>query len=313
MRLGILIRDGDYRDALIDRLSSYDNDLLVNIIGKSKGDASDCLILTDIGPEEFDNEVLSEISCRTVFLSTSPCTAERNGNDVYRSVFKYGGVNTLLSELMLAYNEWRGNVSIRNYTGRIITVCSESDTSSAEKAVSLARQIVYRQGGRILLISMGYINDHGRNEEDKVNRFARLMYAIRTGRESASDSFTYTDSYGVSFLMLPCGINPIAYLGEEEIRGVIRALSGRFDTLVLDIGTCFREENMALMKESDSIVCFESGRRFPGLADMISGQSETAVKAIRMTGETDEALAIDDCIREIYGKETTWEKQEQGQ
>jgi len=304
MRLGILIRDGDYRDALIDRLSSYDNDLFVNIIGRNRGDASDCLILTDIRPEEFDNDILSQISGRTVFLSA--CPDEDNGSgDAYRSVFKYVGVNTLLSELMLAYNEWRGNVSIRNYTGRIITVCSESDASSSDKASSLARQIVYRQGGRVLLMSLGYINDHGTNDDDRVNRFARLMYAIRTGRERASDSFTFSDSYGVSFLMLPCGINPLAYLNEDEIKGVIRALSGRFDSLVLDIGTCLRKENMTLMKESDNIVCFETGRRFPGLADMISGQTETAVTLIKMTGETDEALAIDDCIREIFGKETT--------
>ena len=304
MRLGILIRDGDYRDALIEKLSSYDNDLFVNIIGNNRGDAADCLILTDIGPEEFDSELLSKISCMTVFLSTSPDPADCF-SEAYRSVFKYGGVNTLLSELMLAYNEWRGNVSIRSYTGKIISVCSESDSSSADKSSALARQIVYRQGGRVLLMSLGYINDHGRNEDDRVNRFARLMYTIRTGRQSASDSFTYTDSYGVSYLMLPCGINPIAYLGEDELKGVIKALSGRFDSLVLDIGTCLRDENISLMRESDSIICFGNGRRFSGMADVIGGQTESQVSLIKITGETDEALAMDDCIREIYGKETT--------
>ena len=312
MRLGILIRDEDYRDALIKRLSSYDNDLFVNIIGKSKGDAADCLILTDIRPEEFDKEVLSKISARTVFLSTSPEPAETD-DEAFRRVFKYGSVGTLLSELMLAYNEWRGNVSIRNYSGRIISVCSESDSFSADKAGALARQIIYRQGGRVLVMSLGYINDHGRNEDDRVNRFARLMYAIRTGRESASDSFTYTDSYGVSCLMLPCGINPVAYLGEDELKGVIRALSGRFDTLILDIGTCLRGENLAVMKESDSIVCFESGRRFPGLADALSEATNVKLTAIRLTGGTDEALALDDCIRQIYGKDKAWERQEQMQ
>ena len=309
MRLGILIRDGEYRDALIAKLSSYDNDLYVNIIGREKGDASDCLILTDIKPEEFESDVLSRISCRTVFLSTSPVVRDE-GTGAFRCVFKYCSVGSLLSELILAYNEWRGNVSIRNYSGRIISVISETDTFSADKSGALARQIVYRQGGRILLMSLGYINDHGRNEEEKVNRFARLMYAIRTGRESASDSFTFTDSCGVTYLMLPVGINPMAYLSEEELKDVIKALSGRFDTLVLDMGTCLRDENMSIMKESDNIVCFGNGRRFPGLAGMISERSEAEVTHIRITGETDEALAMDDCIRKIYGKEATWEKQE---
>ena len=186
MRLGILIRDREYRDALIDKLSLYDNDLFVNIIGRSKGDASDCLILTDIGPDEFDNDVLSKISCRTVFLSASPDTEEEDGR-IYRSVFKYSGVNTLLSELMLAYNEWRGNVSIRSHAGRIIAVCGESDASSSDKASALARQIVYRQGGRILLMSLGYINDHGRNEEDRVNRLLLMQSSLKSG----SASFTW--------------------------------------------------------------------------------------------------------------------------
>ena len=312
MRLGILIRDGDYRDALIDRLSAYDNDLFVNIIGQSKGDAADCLILTDIRPDEFESDILSKISCRTVFLSTTPGSGE-NEREGFRTVFKYGSAASILSELMLAYNEWRGNVSIRSYSGRIISVCSESDTFSAEKAAALARQIMYRQGGRILLMSLGFINDHGRDEDGKVNRFARLMYAIRTGRESASDSFTYTDSYGVSCLMLPSGINPVAYIGGDELRSVIRALAGRFDTLVLDIGTCLREENMDVMRGSDSIVCFVSGRRFPGLAGEISDGCDGMVTVIRMTGETDEALAIDDCISQIYGKDKAWDRQEQGQ
>lgn len=312
MRLGILIRDGEYRNALIEKLTYYDKDLFVNIIGRSKGDAADCIILTDIRPEEFEKDILSKISCRTVFLSASPVTENERCDDL-RSVFKYGGVTTLLSELMIADNEWRGNVGIRSYTGRIIAVCSESDVCSSEKASALARQIVYRQGGRVLLISLGYINDYGRNEDDRINRFARLMYMMRTGRESASESFTYTDSYGVSYLMLPSGINPVAFLNEDEIKGVVRALSGRFDSLVLDTGTCFREVNMALMKESDDIVCFETGRRFPGLAGVISGKAEKEVTTIKMTGETDEALAIDDCIRKIYGKETTWERQEQEQ
>ena len=312
MRLGILIRDADYRDALIRRLTFYDNDIFVNIIGQNSGDASDCLILTDIKPDEFDSSVLSRISDRTVFLSTSP-GMEDTEDTALRRVFKYGNINTLLSELMLAYSEWHGNVSIRDYCARIISVCSESDALSAEKADALARQIMYRNGGKVLLISLGYINDHGRNEEDKVNRFARLMYAIRTGRESASDSFTYSDSYGVSYLMLPCGINPIAYLGEDELKSVIRALSGRFDTLVLDIGTCLRDENMAVLKGSDNIVCFAGGRRFPGLADMISERTDAKVTDIRMTGDTDEALAIDECVRQIYGKDRSWERQERQQ
>ena len=52
MRLGVMIRDKDYRDALVQKLSTYDNDIFVNIIGSNVKDASGSVILTDIPPSD---------------------------------------------------------------------------------------------------------------------------------------------------------------------------------------------------------------------------------------------------------------------
>ena len=68
MKIGILIRDAEYRDALAEKLSLYDNDLYVNIIDNSTKHTSDYLILTDIRPDEIDQKTLTAIKARTVFL-----------------------------------------------------------------------------------------------------------------------------------------------------------------------------------------------------------------------------------------------------
>lgn len=302
MRLGILIRDAEYRKALVEKLASYDNDIFVNIIGETGGDTSDCLILTDIPPDEFDEKILSRIAARTVFLTSSADDTDTEPDDnSYRKVFKYSGVESLLSEFVTAYSELHGTGGRRACSSKTIAVLSDSDSFSADRCRAIARQIIYRRGGRVLLVSLGYINDYGRPDSGRINRFARLMYAVRTGRGSAWDGFTYTDSYGVSSLMLPQGLNPMAYLAEEELRDLIAGLSSGYDAIVMDIGPCLRAENISVIKEAGSIVCFESGRRIPGFPEMIEKESGGDVISIRHTGETDEALAIDDCIRQIYG------------
>ena len=57
MRLGLLIKDSEYRDALAARLSSFDNDLFVNILNGTNKDSSQSLIVTDILPGEIDKDV----------------------------------------------------------------------------------------------------------------------------------------------------------------------------------------------------------------------------------------------------------------
>ena len=69
MRLGILIKDSEYRDALVRKLSSYDNDIFVNVLDGSAKDSDGCLILTDIQPAKVEKKVLDAVKDRTVFIT----------------------------------------------------------------------------------------------------------------------------------------------------------------------------------------------------------------------------------------------------
>lgn len=301
MRIGILIQDTEYRDALVERLSYYDNDLFVNVIGKSDTISKDCLILTDLSPESIDKETLSKIINRTVFLITSEKAdtefAECN------KVFKYSSVSSLLSELSVVYSEWHGSGYGRDYSAKMIAAFSDNDSVSYDKCMGLARQIVYRRGCKVLVAALGYINDYGSDDAGRVNRFARLMYAITSGRASAANGYTYTDSYDVAALLLQKGSNPLAYLGEAELVSVASSLASGYDTVILDIGTCYRRENLTIAENADIIIFFENGRRVTGLETLLSEDALNRMIRIRSGGGSEEAMATDDAINRIFGAE----------
>ena len=108
MKIGILIRDAEYRDALAEKLSLYDNDLYVNIIDNSTKHTSDYLILTDIRPDEIDQKTLTAIKARTVFLIDT-INDDLKG---FNTVFKYGSVSNLIAESIPSLKNIYGNKSI---------------------------------------------------------------------------------------------------------------------------------------------------------------------------------------------------------
>lgn len=297
MRVGIMIRDTEYRDALVRKLSSYDNDIYVNVLAGNVKEASGSVILTDIAPSSLDSKVLTALSPRTVFITAS----EKEDRDDCFTVFKFSSMPEIISELSLVYNRWRGTGPGRDHTARLISVCCESDSFSAERCRALAGQIIYSHGGSVLILPLSYINDHGVNDAVRGNSLSRLLYSIQCSREHSIEGVTYTDSYGVSSLLLGKGRNPVAYLDEEELRTLIFGLSRKFDTIIADAASCFREENIMLMKGSENIVFFERGRRVTGIEEMLGDEAMEKLIRIRLTGGTEDVIAMDDCMKQIFG------------
>lgn len=298
MRVGIMIRDTEYRDALVQKLSSYDNDVFVNIITDNIKDASGSVILTDVSPAELENKVLAALRPRTLFIVSS----HSDKRDDCSCIFKFCSIHEMISELSLLYNRWRGIGPGIDHSSRLICICSESDSYSSALCRSLAGQILYRAGGSTLLLPMSYINDYGIDDMLPGNSLSRLLYSIRSGRDQGLEGVTYSDSYGLSSLLLSKGRNPVAYLDEEELRMLIAGLSGKYDTIIADSASCFREENIAVMKTSEKIVLFERGRRKTGIEEMLGDEALTKLIRVKLTGGTEDVLAMDECLRQIFGK-----------
>ena len=93
----------------------------------------------------------------------------------------------------------------------------------------------------------------------------------------------------------------MAYLDEEELSILVSGLSRRYDTIIADAASCFRNENITLMKASEKIVFFERGRRVTGIEEMLGSEALEKLIRVKYTGGTEDVIAMDDCLRQIYG------------
>ena len=301
MRLGLLIRDIEYRKALAERISDYDSDILLDLIGASDSIEQDALIITDAMPAELGPDLIEKIKDRTIFLTTGQKNSITDCNNNLHDVFKYSGVSRLLAEISDIYSVWQCLKTHNAAQSRIIACCTDSDAFSLSRCAGLAAQIIYMHGGSVLILPLGYINEDSSDYGKDINRFARLMYMVKSGRACDPLSISYTDSYGISRLMLPSGRNPIAYLDGEDLDKLIEAMSKIFDTVILDIASCYREENLNAIKNADNILCFETGRRRVNFSTLKIPESKGGLKVIKLDAESDEVFAIVEYIKELYG------------
>ena len=126
------------------------------------------------------------------------------------------------------------------------------------------------------------------------------MYMIDEKKDYSSDCFTVTDSYGISYLMLPEGINPIAELDHGYLSNLINSVGKHFDTVILDVGTCFSKVNVQLINSSNDILFFGNGRRIGPLEGYIGKKQSERTRRIESSDAKDEAIAVDDFVRGIY-------------
>ena len=320
-----MMRDTEYRDALIEMMADMDKDVFIEIAGPGSI-RKDAVILTDILPSEIESRSLSRIKERTLFLSPVPversklrpvfkdCENGNEGNNVKyiqenmpesgcRLIFKYSSLISIMSELSLIYSAWSGDTGTITPATRVIAVAGDADQLSAVRCRTLAGQIAYRHGGSILVLPLGYINDYRTDAEgDSGGWFRKLMYFIDEGRDYPPEGFTFTDSYGISCLKLPGGINPLTSLGRGHLSDLITSMSRHFDTLILDIGSCYSDTNLSILRKADNILFFGSGRRIEDPAAFIGSDNSEKIHHISGADAGAEARGIDDFISEIYGR-----------
>lgn len=315
MRVRLIIQDEDYRKAMIDIISHSDKDVYLEIgnVGTLGKIDDSTLVLTDVAPEKCCFDGLKNRFKRVVFL-TSDIKDELDPEKVddYQRLFKYKSISSILSDVEHINYQLTGESSSSfGLVGRVYAVCS--DKADGKYAKSLARQVLFRRGGNILILSLKYVNEYGTSDEPNRSRFSRLMYYMDIGKDYPIEAFTYNDSYGISYLRLPIGINPMAYVSTDELEDIIRHLSHKnYDTLILDIGDSYSEVNIRQINKADNIVWFKDDRSSFSVSEILVENSiKDRVKEIHICNpDEDIELTIDDYVRKIYEAEESEENEQ---
>lgn len=312
MRIRLIIKDAEYQQAMVNTISKSDKDIYVEI-GKMDGcsDIGDkTLILTDYSEDKCNFLKIPDFNMRVIFLTTNPAdvlNTDRDGE--YYKLFKYSSISSIFSDLEQVYYKWTGETNNSlGLVGRVYAVCSSNNSDSSIYARALARQVLFRRGCSILIVSLKYINDYPCADEKNTSRFSRLMYYLDVQQDFPSEAFTYNDAYGISYMRLPVGLNPVAYLSINDLENMIRSFSHKnFDTVIIDVGNSYSEVNVRMINKVDNILWFDSdSSRFSLDEIFIERDVASKTKAIIIRGqEPDVELAIDDYVRNIYGIQET--------
>ena len=308
MRIRLIIKDDDYRQAMVDTIGKSDKDVYVEI-GKMDG-CSDIgertLIITDYPQDECNFLSIPDFSMRVIFLTINPRDVfDPDDDGSYNKLFKYNSMSSIFSDVEQIYYKWTGETKTSlGLVGRVYAVCASEGIDSSKYAKALARQVLFRRGGSILVISLKYINDYACIDEKNTSRFSRLMYYLDIKEDYPSEAFTFNDAYGISYLRLPAGLNPVAYLGINDLENMVRSFShNNFDTVILDVGNTYSEVNIRMINKVDNIVWFDSDNNQFKLEEIyIEKDIDSKTKIIMLKAkDADVEPAVDDYVRSVYG------------
>ena len=308
MRVRLIIQDKEYCRALVETIGRADKDVFVEVstLAEASTIGDGTLVITDIKSERPELMSLEDYTKRVIYLTTNPGDVlNLNKKDECQKLFKYSSISNIFSDVEQINYMWTGETgSTLGLVSRVYAVCSDMSDDSSRYSRALARQVLFRRGGSILLLSLKHVNEFGSADENNRSKFSRLMYYMDTGKDYPTEAFTYKDSYGISYMRLPRGLNPIAYMKSQELVNLTRNLThNKFDTVILDIGSVFNEANILMVNKADNILWFANdsvGFRIEEL--FLSDSPAEKIKRFNVTAkDIDIELAIDDYVREVYG------------
>lgn len=301
MKIRLIIKDLEYCLAFRNNITSADKDIMVEISkgGKLNGIDSKTIIVTDVDPKRVDKRLINQ----TVFLTKDQNDTGEKLEGKYRKIFKYLRTSKILSFIEETYCDITGRVErINSGTSRVFAVCSDSNSCNAILCKTLARQIVYRHGGEILILPLRYINEYFDPNEKDNNRLSKLLYYLKSGKECPLEGYLYRDNYGINYLCMGKGINPISKLELDELVSLIKVFcKDKFDTVILDIGDCFSDINNEVISKSDNIILLRKDATL-NLEDVfVDEETRKRASSIELyDNEKDLELLIDDYIDDVY-------------
>lgn len=267
MKIRLILNDKEYLEAFKDVALRTDDNIYIEI-----GNANDCsndsyVVVTDYSFEELGMHNSSNV----VYLSNNPGDNLQNyktGSPI--RLFKYSSLSSILADIhQINYLLFSANSRTYDVLPDIYVIATDSfGLLSSDITKAIARQIMFHNGKKILIVSLKAINEYGKCDEMDRSRFTRLKYYQEIGRSYSIEHFIYKDNYGVNYLRLPEGLNPVANMCTEDMCKFIRELCcGGFDIILLDAGNELNEKNIKIAEKSDKIIFYSENEKIAVLDD----------------------------------------------
>lgn len=316
MRLRLIISDADYRQAMTAVIADTDKDIYAEIADDiyDRNIMENTIIITDLPDESIDRAFMQVNKDRIIFLtSDQKDRLHRDDESTIHRLFKYNSISNILADVSQINYWWTGESTASTGTARLYAVISDAADISKSVTQALARQIMFRHGSELLVISLSYLNEYAASDETDRSKFARLMYYMDIGRDYSIDSFTYTDSYGIKYLRLPRGLNPLAYFDEKTLdRFVNEMCQKHFATVILDIATTYRNANKRLLNMADNIIFVRTEEDKLDPRTLSEKEEVLHRMSVLPLGESNGIeLRIDDYVKKIYGVEDVYESDDE--
>jgi hypothetical protein len=298
MRIKLIIKDKEYREAFSAALSRYGQDLLIETARNIDMDGN-TLFVTD----HSIRTGLNEQAYRGIIkLENEPQYAGNEWKWPYHS-FKYADILSIISEISLCYSKLTGIPAVPGTIADMIFFFSDSEgDDSAALVKRFAGDLTYHTGKRVLVLPLMPFNHYGSPDERDFSSFSRMLYYNSIGRSYDHLAFFYTDSYDISYLRLPVGRNPIEHLDQGGVKDMITQIAkAGFDSVVLDAGASINARNLALSEQATRVYgLFEHGSG-DGLKDFFRDDHKPDLMIDLRNGYEDTKVILADEIQKLTG------------
>ena len=276
IKIGIVSADQDYSKALGLSLMSVCDDFIIGYYDTRhfisewnayKGD--------DTYNEQFDiilwdGKEVADTYCGNIILLAEKASLVKMDFDAKKfSLYKYCGAAAMTASIFEVYTclTGRGTVFIRKDKVNLIAFGSwEGGAGCSTITLAVAQEMRRFRGSRVLVISLETVESTLKFFEyvPELKCIGEYLYRVLpeetiTGERVTPfiDSYIVRDLYGIEAFAPSKSKNPLVDLEKLEIQKFIASLidSGRYDAILIDMGTCLTNAAMAAMEMAGK-TCF---------------------------------------------------------
>ncbi len=212
-----------------------------------------------------------------VFLADKPSEAVKDFDKKYFSLYKYCPADCIVTSLFEIYEAITGRhaVNLKRQNVRMFTFVScEGGCGCSTVAMSFAQELCRFQGKRVLYLSFEEIESTGKfikchSGIKGVGVYLYNLFKEFNIKANPNDNTAYPfleaymikDDFGIEAFAPTYGKNPLRDLDSDELNVFMASLidSGRFDVIVIDVGTCLSKAGIDCIDMAEKLCFINSG------------------------------------------------------